>query len=49
VLPLRTAQQASARYGWPLRVVDDAGHFAVADQPQAFLEALRAALGRPGG
>ncbi len=45
VMPLRTAQQASARYGWPLHVIDDAGHFLVADQPKAFLGALRAALG----
>jgi pimeloyl-ACP methyl ester carboxylesterase len=45
VMPLRTAQQASARYSWPLHVIDDAGHFLVADQPEAFLRALRAALG----
>jgi pimeloyl-ACP methyl ester carboxylesterase len=45
VMPLRTAQQASARYGWPLHVVEDAGHFVVAERPDAFLEALRAALG----
>jgi hypothetical protein len=30
-MPLRTAQEASARYGWPLQVIDDAGHFLVAD------------------
>src|SRR6266540_2943869 len=45
VMPLRTAKEASARYGWPLHVIDDAGHFLVADQPEAFLAALRDALG----
>jgi pimeloyl-ACP methyl ester carboxylesterase len=47
VMPLATAQQASARYGWPLRVVDDAGHFLALDQPEAFLRALTAALDSP--
>jgi pimeloyl-ACP methyl ester carboxylesterase len=46
-MPLRRAKEASARYGWPLQVIEDAGHFAVVDQPQAFLAALRAALGSP--
>jgi pimeloyl-ACP methyl ester carboxylesterase len=41
---LRIAEEASARYGWPLHVVEDAGHFAV-EQPEAFQGALRAALG----
>jgi pimeloyl-ACP methyl ester carboxylesterase len=44
VMPLRTAQEASARYGWPLHVIEDAGHFAVIDQPEAFLRTLLAAL-----
>jgi len=44
VMRLRIAEEASARYGWPLHVVEDAGHFAV-EQPEAFREALRAALG----
>ncbi|HEV8423977.1 MAG TPA: hypothetical protein VGS14_02135 [Actinomycetes bacterium] len=35
--PLRTAQEACARYGWPLQVIDDAGHFLVAEQPKAFI------------
>jgi pimeloyl-ACP methyl ester carboxylesterase len=47
VMRLRTAEAASARYGWPLHVIEDAGHFLVADQPEAFLRALRAALGSP--
>jgi pimeloyl-ACP methyl ester carboxylesterase len=44
VMPLRTAQEASARHGWPLRVIDHAGHFSVADQPAAFLAPLRVAI-----
>jgi pimeloyl-ACP methyl ester carboxylesterase len=44
VMRLRIAEEASARYGWPLHVIEDAGHFA-AEQPEAFQRALRAALG----
>ena len=46
VMRLRIAEEASARYGWPLRVIEDAGHFVV-EQPEAFRRALRAALGGP--
>jgi pimeloyl-ACP methyl ester carboxylesterase len=46
VMPLATAQAASARYGWPLEAIDDAGHFLAADQPEAFLRALEVALDR---
>lgn len=45
VIPLRIAEAASARHGWPLHVVDDAGHAVAADHPEAFLAALRASLG----
>jgi pimeloyl-ACP methyl ester carboxylesterase len=45
---LRIAEAASARYGWPLQVIEDAGHFVV-EQPEAFRRALRAALGAPAG
>jgi pimeloyl-ACP methyl ester carboxylesterase len=41
VMPLRTAEEASARYGWPLHVIEDAGHFS-AEQPEAFLRAFQA-------
>jgi pimeloyl-ACP methyl ester carboxylesterase len=44
VMRLRIAEQASARYGWPLHVIEDAGHFST-EQPAAFREALRTALG----
>ena len=43
VMRLRIAEEASARYGWPLHVVEGAGHFAV-EQPEAFWAALRATL-----
>ena len=49
VMPLATAQEASARFGWPLEVVDDAGHFLALDQPEAFLRALSGALDRSRG
>jgi pimeloyl-ACP methyl ester carboxylesterase len=44
VMRLRIAEEASARYGWPLHVIEDAGHFS-AEQPEAFRAALQAALG----
>ena len=48
VMRLGIAEAASARYGWPLHVIEDAGHFVV-EQPEAFRRALRAALGTPAG
>jgi pimeloyl-ACP methyl ester carboxylesterase len=47
IMPLPTAQEASGRYGWPLHVIEDAGHFLGMDQPEAFLAALRTALDPP--
>jgi pimeloyl-ACP methyl ester carboxylesterase len=44
VMRLRIAEAASARYGWPLHVIENAGHFS-AEQPEAFRAALQAALG----
>jgi pimeloyl-ACP methyl ester carboxylesterase len=44
VMRLRIAEAASARYGWPLHVIEDAGHFSM-EQPQAVRAALWAALG----
>ncbi len=44
VMPLRTAQEANARYGWPLHVIEDAGHVSLVEQPEAFLGALQAAI-----
>jgi pimeloyl-ACP methyl ester carboxylesterase len=41
---LRIAERASARYGWQLRVIEDCADDPPRDRPEAFLEALRAAL-----
>jgi pimeloyl-ACP methyl ester carboxylesterase len=42
LLPLPIAQAASATLGWPLHVIDDAGHLPHVEQPDAFLDALAA-------
>jgi pimeloyl-ACP methyl ester carboxylesterase len=41
---LSVAEQASARYGWPLHVIENAADDPTLDQPEAFTAALRAAL-----
>lgn len=41
---LRTAEAASARYGWPLRVIDECADDPPRDRPDAFLAALRPTL-----
>jgi pimeloyl-ACP methyl ester carboxylesterase len=46
---LRTAQTASARHGWPLHVIDEAGDDPAVEQPFAFLRALYAAVPMLGG
>ena len=43
-MPLRYAEAASARYGWPLHVIEDAGHLSFVEQPEAVLRALDTAL-----
>jgi pimeloyl-ACP methyl ester carboxylesterase len=43
--PLSVAEAVSARHGWPLHVVEGAGDDPALDQPDAFVDALRAALG----
>jgi pimeloyl-ACP methyl ester carboxylesterase len=42
---LRIAQDATARYGWPLHVIENCADDPPRDQPLAFLEVLRTALG----
>jgi pimeloyl-ACP methyl ester carboxylesterase len=42
---LPVAEVASARLGWPLHVIEDAGDDPALEQPEAFLRALHAALG----
>ncbi len=44
IMRFRTAEETSARFGWPLYPIDDCGHVPFAERPEAFLEALRAAL-----
>lgn len=41
----RVAEEASARFGWPLYPIDNCGHFAIAERPGAFVQALRNAMG----
>jgi pimeloyl-ACP methyl ester carboxylesterase len=43
--PLRVAEAASARYGWPLHVIENAADDPPVEQPEALLRVLRAALG----
>lgn len=43
---LKVAESASARYGWPLHVIDGAADDPAFEQPEAFLGALQAALGK---
>jgi pimeloyl-ACP methyl ester carboxylesterase len=45
--PLSIAEEASKRFRWNLRVIDDAADDPALEQPEAFLTALRAALGTP--
>jgi pimeloyl-ACP methyl ester carboxylesterase len=42
---VRVAERAARRYGWALHVIDVAADDPARDQPEAFLRALRAALG----
>ncbi len=41
---LGVAEAASARYGWPLHVIEDSGVDPNVEQPEAFLDALRREL-----
>jgi pimeloyl-ACP methyl ester carboxylesterase len=43
---LRIAEAASARYGWPLHVIEDCADDPPRDAPEQFLRALEAALDR---
>jgi pimeloyl-ACP methyl ester carboxylesterase len=45
VTSLRVAEAASARYGWPLHVLERAADDPCLDQPEAFMAVLRNALG----
>jgi 2-hydroxymuconate-semialdehyde hydrolase len=47
-VPVGLAESASTRLGWPLHVIDDAGHVPHIEQPQAFLDALADATNEQG-
>ncbi|MFD7324713.1 alpha/beta fold hydrolase [Streptomyces sp. NPDC059875] len=44
---LRVAEAASARYGWPLYVIENAADDPAFEQPEAFLDALRTEIDTP--
>jgi pimeloyl-ACP methyl ester carboxylesterase len=41
--PLRLAEAASSKFGWPLHAIDDAGHVPHIEQPEGFLRGASAA------
>jgi len=43
--PLGMAEAVHAKLGWPLHVVEDAGHVPHIELPDAFVQALRASIG----
>jgi pimeloyl-ACP methyl ester carboxylesterase len=43
MVPLRIGELASSKFGWPIHVVEDAGHVPHIEQPEAFLKVLAAA------
>lgn len=45
-LRLEIAREASARYGWPLHVIEETRDDPKLERPEAFLEALRSAMGK---
>ena len=47
IVPLSVAEGASARYGWPLLVIEKAGNEPAIEAPEAFLRALRTAIEAP--
>ena len=42
MVPVAVGEAARARLGWPLRVVEDAGHVPHIEHPDAFVDALGA-------
>jgi pimeloyl-ACP methyl ester carboxylesterase len=45
MVPIHLAEEAHRRFGWPLHVIEDAGHVPHIEQPDAFVNVLRAAIG----
>ena len=44
IMRFRIAEEASAHFGWPLYPIDDCGHVSSVECPDAFLDALQAAI-----
>ena len=44
LMRFQIAERASSRYGWPLYSIDDCGHVSNVERPEAFLDALHAAI-----
>ena len=44
LVPIVHTQRVSAELGWPLAVIDDAGHLPHLEQPRLFAAALRSAI-----
>jgi pimeloyl-ACP methyl ester carboxylesterase len=44
VMRFKIAEEASAKFGWPLYAIDDCGHASVMERPDAVIEGLRAAI-----
>jgi pimeloyl-ACP methyl ester carboxylesterase len=42
--PVSIAEDASSRFGWPLKVIEDAGHLPYVEQPHGFTAALNSLL-----
>ncbi len=47
MVPLAIAESAATRTGWPMSVIDNAGHVPHIEQPDAFVAALRSAMQSP--
>jgi pimeloyl-ACP methyl ester carboxylesterase len=44
VMRFRIAEKASAQFGWPLYPIDECGHVPHVERPEAFVDALHAAI-----
>lgn len=44
VMRFRIAEKISAQFGWPLYPIDDCGHVPPVERPEAFVDALHAAI-----
>ena len=47
MVPLELAEGAAERMGWPLSVIENAGHAPHIEQPEAFAAALCTAMQTP--